>query len=143
MTDEKIIKEIEKVLDECCHKYDKDGKYMGNKCNPHDCEYWCDTNYICCSYNKKESIALYEAGYRKIPKDSVVLTREEYDDIAEFYNIDGCKAYKIRKETAKEIINMLVPPCERCDENWHKGCLCLRATIAEKIAKKYGVEIEE
>ena len=49
---------------------------------------------------------------------------------------------KVRKETAKEIIDMLVPPCERCDENWHKGCLCLRATIAEKIAKQYDLEEE-
>lgn len=47
-----------------------------------------------------------------------------------------------RKETAKEIIDMLIPNCEVCDENWHKGCLCLRATIAEKIAKQYGVEVE-
>ena len=49
---------------------------------------------------------------------------------------------KVCKETTKEIIDMLIPNCEVCDENWHKGCLCLRATIAEKIAKRYGVEVE-
>lgn len=50
---------------------------------------------------------------------------------------------EVRKETAEEIIDMLIPNCEVCDENWHKGCLCLRATIAEKIAKQFGVEVEE
>lgn len=44
-----------------------------------------------------------------------------------------------QKETAREIIEMLVPPCEVCDENWHKGCLCLRAKIAKKITEKYGI----
>jgi hypothetical protein len=59
------------------------------------------------------------------------------------YSIDLDIKEQARKETAREIISLLIPPCEACDENWHKGCLCLRATIAEKIAKQYGVEIEE
>lgn len=45
-----------------------------------------------------------------------------------------------KKNTAKEIIQLLSPDCEQCDENWHEGCLCLRATLAEKIAKHYGLE---
>ncbi len=76
---EKQIEEMAKVLNECCNFYDKNGVHLGNKCNSHDCEYWCDTNYICCSYNKKEATALYNAGYRKTTEDSVVLSKEEYE----------------------------------------------------------------
>ena len=50
---------------------------------------------------------------------------------------------RIEKETAEKILDLLVPDCKACDENWHSGCLCLRATLAEKIAKQFGVEVEE
>ena len=48
-----------------------------------------------------------------------------------------------RKETAREILELLVPDCNSCDENWHNGCLCLRATLAEKIAKQFGIDLGE
>ena len=93
---------------------------------------------------------LYEQGYRKLPEDSVVLSREEYDEIKTYqsYIPEMKKAFdKIRnatiKETAEKILDLLVPDCKACDENWHSGCLCLRATLAEKIAKQFGVEIKE
>ena len=50
---------------------------------------------------------------------------------------------RIEKETAEKILDLLVPDCKACDENWYSGCLCLRATLAEKIAKQFGVEVEE
>lgn len=50
---------------------------------------------------------------------------------------------RIEKETAEKILYLLVPDCKACDENWHSGCLCLRATLAEKIAKQFGLEVEE
>ena len=104
----------------------------------------------------------YNLGYQNC-QDKVVLDKEEhialinefnalqhkYNDICDRYRLckdenETIKQYAVmtRQETAKEIIEMLVPPCEACDENWHKGCLCLRTTIAEKIAKQYGVEVE-
>ena len=91
---------------------------------------------------------LYEnLGYRKIPEDSVVLSREEYDELTltkqSIFDMLEERDDKARKETAKEIIDMLIPNCEVCDENWHKGCLCLRAMIAEKIVKQFGVEVEK
>lgn len=49
---------------------------------------------------------------------------------------------RIEKETAEKILDLLVPDCKACDENWHSGCLCLRATLAEKIAKQFGLEVE-
>ena len=57
------IKEMAKVLNECCNDYDKNGRRLGNKC--YGCEHWDDTNHLCCSYNTKEASALYNAGYRK------------------------------------------------------------------------------
>lgn len=86
----------------------------------------------------------------KLSEDSVVLSREEYDEIKTFqsYIPEMKKAFdKIRnatiKETAEKILDLLVPDCKACDENWHSGCLCLRATLAEKIAKQFGLEVEE
>lgn len=116
---------------------------------------------------------LYEQGYRKLPEDSVVLSREElskepYNDFCKGCpNVrvrssgmtDCCADYSCeqfqkyarlielyeqsRKETAEKILDLLVPDCKACDENWHSGCLCLRATLAEKIAKQFGLEVEE
>ena len=84
---------------------------------------------------------LYEQGYRKIPEDSVVLSREEYIDLSR--NYAGEQVAQARKETAEKILDLLVPDCKACDENWHSGCLCLRATLAEKIAKQFGLEVEK
>lgn len=84
---------------------------------------------------------LYEQGYRKLPEDSVVLSREEYIDLSR--NYVGEQVAQARKETAEKILDLLVPDCKACDENWHSGCLCLRATLAEKIAKQFGVGVEE
>lgn len=84
---------------------------------------------------------MYNKGHRKLPEDSVVLSREEYIDLSR--NYVGEQVAQIRKETAEKILDLLVPNCKACDENWHSGCLCLRATLAEKIAKQFGVEVEE
>jgi hypothetical protein len=63
MNKEKQIEEMARVMNECCNRYDAQGNHLGNKC--FECECWCDTNHICCSYNTKEATALYDAGYRK------------------------------------------------------------------------------
>ena len=93
---------------------------------------------------------MYNKGHRKLSEDSVVLLREEYNEIKTYqsYIPEMKKAFdKVRnaaiKETAEKILDLLVPDCKACDENWHSGCLCLRATLAEKIAKQFGVEIKE
>ena len=93
---------------------------------------------------------MYNKGHRKLSEDSVVLSREEYDEIKTYqsYIPEMKKAFdKIRnatiKETAEKILDLLVPDCKACDENWHSGCLCLRATLAEKIAKQFGLEMKE
>lgn len=59
----KKIEEIAKILNECCNEYDEQGNHIRNKC--YECEEWSDDNHCCCSYNRKEAEALYNAGYRK------------------------------------------------------------------------------
>lgn len=76
---EKQIEEIQKIMEYCCNVYDDKGRHIRNKCNTFDCEYYCDTNDVCCSFSKKEATALYNAGYRKLPKDSVVVSKEWWD----------------------------------------------------------------
>ena len=84
---------------------------------------------------------MYNKGHRKLSEDSVVLSREEYIDLSR--NYVGEQVAQARKETAEKILDLLVPDCKACDENWHSGCLCLRATLAEKIAKQFGLEVEK
>ena len=89
-----------------------------------------------------------------IPEGAVVLTKEEYIEndrllkLLEEKRLDELKSLhkiieKDRKETAREIIDMLIPDCEGCEESLRRGCMCLRAKLAGKIAKQYGtVEVE-
>ena len=104
---------------------------------------------------------------RSYLQDSVVLSREEFKNYCnlsvenevlkeekEQFENDVCnyemnlqhltgELEQVRKETAEKILDLLVPDCKACDENWHSGCLCLRATLVEKIAKQFGLEIKE
>ena len=145
---------------------DEIGKVMPEKTkDPLD-----NSRYIIFGKSLRREIAriYYKAGYRKFPKDSVVLSREEYEKLKRveaekdrLYEIKldlenqliekGWTEYegadeiekRISKETAEKILDLLVPDCKARDENWHNGCLCLRATLAEKIAKQFGLEIKE
>lgn len=61
--EDKQIKEMARIMNEVCNVYDEQGNHIRNKC--HECEEWSDDNHCCCSYNRKEAKALYDAGYRK------------------------------------------------------------------------------
>ena len=145
MDKEKQIEEIAKVLNECCNRYDEQGRHLGNKCS--NCEYWCDTNHICCSYNIKEAETLYEQGYRKINENEVVISKEELERLKQ----EQTKSYtaiinssfldrieqlenrliKARKETAREILQIIKQEYDYIGD------------LERIIAKKYGVEIGE
>lgn len=88
---------------------------------------------------------LYEQGYRKLPEDSVVLSREEYDEIKTYqsYIPEMKKAFdKIRiatiKETAREILNELID-----SSNKITFFDCRMALGLDKLAKQFGLEIKE
>ena len=114
------------------------------ECNKESCK---DCKIICTYYYAiKRFCELY------LPEDSVVLSRGEYEllknnldkgNYGEFENGFSQGYEKGSKETVEKILDLLVPDCKACDENWHSGCLCLRATLAEKIAKQFGLEIKE
>ena len=73
---------------------------------------------------------MYRMGYRKIPENAVVLTMEEYIDLSR--NYVGEQIEKARKETAKEILNVV--------DNESNG---QTISITNYLRKKYGVAVEE
>lgn len=91
-----------------------------------------------------------EQGYRKLPEDSVVLTREECDnkvilDEDHFLRVLDNERAQSRKDTAKAILNVLYFNLQ----NSVKGHIA-RSNVyynvmnrIQEIAKNYGVEIEE
>lgn len=91
--------------------------------------------------------ALYNAGYRKVTKDSVVLSREEYERITkelvtEQRATEIAKEYfeKIRKETAEKICKMLI---SKLDLNqFLSGKRIIMEVDVENLAKQFDVEIE-
>lgn len=90
--------------------------------------------------------AVYNAGYRKVPKDSIVLSKEEYDEIKTYqsYIPEMKKAFdKIRNATSKETAEkILLPLYDACKEDSY-GQVVVDFTILENLAKQFGVEIQE
>lgn len=103
--------------------------------------------------------ALYNAGYRKIPENAVVLTKEEHSDYLVLKNDyehaseklkelqgDNERLYRtlgkfkdsVRKETAKEIFTKLI---EVANNQHDKGKLSVGLLKAWAI--EYGVEVDE
>ena len=117
----------------------------------------CDCN---CAWARTAE-AIYNAGYRKIPENAVVLTKEEYDKLGLFeetvqeYKSDNgqlvlVKEQKklqkystdiadfIRKETAKEILSKL----NALMEQYHYKSTAWR-NCANFIKERYGLGVEE
>ena len=98
----------------------------------------CDSS--CCWAGKAE--AIYNIGYRKHPKDSVVLSKEEFSKAltdnfnmgkkeAQFYS-ERVAIPTTHKETVREILNAV--------DNESNG---QTISITNYLRKKYGVEVEE
>lgn len=68
MTDKQQINAIQQILIGCCNYVDENGNILGNKCS--NCEHWDDTNNVCCSYERKQAEALYNAGCRKVAEQT-------------------------------------------------------------------------
>lgn len=106
---------------------------------------------------------LYEKGYRKLPKDSVVLSREEYEMLANQYkNLEIkysnlCDNYRLckdanetlkqnviitRKETVKEILQEIRGYYPIDKEHCNDSELFI-LNLCEDIASRYGVEVEK
>ena len=110
-----------------------------------------------CIYRECFNERLHEAeeicnlGYRKLPKDAVVLTKEELNDLEyKAYSRGVCFVCKkvdeqkeqARKETAKEISKALLD-CIYYEPFIHDYELDKVEEKIKEIAKQYGVEIKE
>jgi hypothetical protein len=95
----------------------------------------CKVRAGCDRYTLAEE--LYEQGYRKLPEDSVVLSREELNKIQANFFDSGIKYGS--KETAEKILTIIGNMLDECDDRfklkdyqWHKN-----------LCKQFGVEIKE
>ena len=89
--------------------------------------------------------AIYNAGYRKLPEDSIVLSREESQALKkqiEYWEYETKVAREeidnAGKETAKEILNELID-----SSNKITFFDCKMALGLDKLAKQFGLEVEE
>ncbi len=85
---------------------------------------------------------LYEKGYRKLLKGSVVLSREEICELKYQSEEDFSKAYDLgSKETAEKIFKMLI---SKLDSNqFLSGKRIIMEVDVENLAKQFDVEINE
>lgn len=85
---------------------------------------------------------LYEKGYRKLLKGSVVLSREEICELKYQSEEDFSKAYDLgSKETAEKIFKMLI---SKLDSNqFLSGKRIIMEVDVENLAKQFDVEIKE
>lgn len=125
-----------------------------------------NSRYIIFGKSLRREIAriYYNAGYRKIDKDNIVLSREEYEKLKQYeekvengacftqkewlelcdeeYKRETENLSKVRqlerKETAKEILNELID-----SSNKITFFDCRMALGLYKLAKQFGVEIKE
>ena len=90
---------------------------------------------------------IYGNNYRKIPEDSVVLSREEYEkgiieresmrnQIAELFN----DREQASKETAEKVFKMLISKLE--SNQFLSGKRIIMEVDVENLAKQFDVEIE-
>ena len=91
---------------------------------------------------------IYDNNYRKIPEDSVVLSREEYEkgiieresmrnQIAELFN----DREQASKETAEKVFKMLISKLE--SNQFLSGKRIIMEVDVENLAKQFDVEIKE
>lgn len=106
--------------------------------------------------------ALYNAGYRKLPKDSVVLSREEYELLANKYkNLEIkysnlCDNYRLCKDANETLKQHIIVTCKKTAEKIFKtliskldsnqflsGKRIIMEVDVENLAKQFDVEIKE
>lgn len=117
MTDNE--KQIEEMLKLMCEEY-------GKECGECPCGGTCA--------NELQAERLYENGYRKLPKDSVVLTREELQEIIVKAKVKEREKISELKKEIKELYKLLIQ--EKEGSFWdgvNEGILKGSKETAEKI----------
>lgn len=101
-------------------------------------------NCNCEAYNKSENCAIARTvakclivdNYRKLPEDSVVLKKENYDKLCHLAYFGYDDAYeKGSKETAEKILKLA--------EEYNKGYEDNFTFFIKAVKEKFGVEIKE
>ena len=95
-------------------------------------EYTCD---------RCQAKLLVKKGYRKLPDGATVLLVGKYNQALDEKTIEYFVKHnkQIRKETAREILQPLYDACK--DDSY--GQVVVDFAILERLAKQYGVEVEE
>ena len=79
-------------------------------------------------------------GYRKLPEDSVVLSRKEYEKLKYTWITDSDAYKKGCKEMAEKIFKMLISKLE--SNQFLSGKRIIMEVDVENLAKQFDVEIE-
>ena len=95
------------------------------------CEYWTSDNPYMVAQE------LYEQGYRKIPENAVVLTREEYDDL--LIGRDYDYGYHDGEKNMEAYYEKIRLPEER--KQMLKDCIESNKVVEEQARKKMAKEI--
>lgn len=88
-----------------------------------------------------DAVKLVKLGYRKLPENSVVLSREEYESDLTLQYDTGYEWGS--KETAEKILRGLIKNCQFTFGVNGKPIIALDGDFALNTAKSYGVEIKE
>ena len=149
-TDKEIIEEMAKEImkpQDCKGYEDNRGCYFSNGKG-------CDK----CKTERHENAQimadhLYNAGYRKLPKNSVVLSKEEYDKLYQKGYDDGKefaeKFYKplvkaeTSKETAEKFVNLPDSDILVVDTKEYGEIEVVSVERLQELARLLGVEIKE
>ena len=88
-------------------------------------------------YYLETAEGLYNLGYRKIPEGSVVVSRQVWEEhIEKREKANKIFEERIRKETAKKILNELYEQIDEKTPKWVETQIKIKA-------KQFGVEVEE
>lgn len=102
-----------------------------------ECRYCTFKGGACIEYDLAE--VLYNAGYRKVGDDEIVLSFKQTQEYRQAVAEVKFMKDTIRKETVKEILSMIKSDFYSIGDGLYE----LTSRDIAQLAKKYGVEVEE
>lgn len=98
-----------------------------------------------CKNIKNAVDKLTNAGYRKLPEDSVVLSKGAYESLSSKAKANVVNAVEIRKATAKNFLNMIYWKAVKHIKGKNKDECFIEMSFEklDELAKQFGVEIKE
>ena len=131
-------KQIEEMAMYCCNTCE-----MGWGFDFGECAEKGTNGYKNCELAKETAEMIYNSGYRKIPKDAVVIPEKITEETSATDLIKIAKYNDaIRKQTAREIFERLLEEHRAFDNNDVIVVWQVKEVLKE-IAKQFGVEVEE